>query len=123
MRDRQQGLSLVAALFLIVVLSAIGTFAVRIGAAQQQGTTAALLEHRAMAAAYAGIEIGANRVRASASCPTGDIPLQQWLTGFTITVDCKLTTPRRITATARYGTYGAPEYVTRTVVKTVDNAP
>jgi MSHA biogenesis protein MshP len=123
MKARQRGLSLVAALFLIVVLAAIGTFAVRIGVAEQQQTTAALLEHRALAAAHAGIEIGANRALTAASCPASQSVLLQQ--GFTVTIDCTSLTPPfyRITSTARRGTFGAPEFVSRTVVRTLSNAP
>lgn len=130
---RQRGLSVVAALFLIVVLAAVGTFAVRMSTAQQPNTTSALLEHRALAAAYAGIEIGANRALTAASCPAAhNVSLQQALRGFTVTINCSPTshvlngntyTFYRITSTARRGAYGSPEFGSRTVVRTFSNAP
>lgn len=136
---RQRGFSLIAAIFLIVVLAALGAFAVRVAMTQYQGANVELLEARAQAAAQAGIGYGATMALQASTCsgkilnltPTG-------LAGFIVTVTCSATTHRAyspvshsvqtftayaLAATASYGTYGQPDYVARTVSRNVTNAP
>ncbi|HUA23935.1 MAG TPA: hypothetical protein VMA54_07460 [Steroidobacteraceae bacterium] len=139
---RQSGFSLVAAIFLIVVLAALGAFAVQVAMTQYQGSTVELLEARAQAAAEAGIEYGANVTlqRAVPSCLPATLNLTQGaLAGFVVRVTCTSTTPHQIyspvtstwktytvyalAATASNGTYGTRDYVTRTVTRYVTDAP
>ena len=137
---KQAGFSLVAAIFLIVVLAALGAFAVQVAMTQYQSSTSELLEARAQAAAEAGIEYGANMAlqRVPVSClATKTLNLAQGaLAGFVVTVTCTSTThqiytgvtPNNYTvyalaATASKGTYGAQDYVARTVTRNVTNAP
>jgi len=131
---RQGGFALVAAIFLIVVLAALGTFAVRVAMAQYQSASEQLLEARAQAAAEAGIEYGSNQALIAARCANRRLSLTQGLAGFVVTVTCSSTqhqvgTPPTtkmvyaLTATASYGTYGRPDYVARTVTRNVTNAP
>jgi MSHA biogenesis protein MshP len=136
----QRGVSIVTALFLIVVLAAVGAFAVQIGASQQQTTNFAILENRALMAAYAGIEVGANRALLANACPETTFNTAGALTGFTVTVTSSIpclpgppfTTHSvngvnyrlyTLTAVATRGAYGTPDFVSRTVVRTVTNAP
>ena len=140
---KQAGFSLVAAIFLIVILAALGAFAVQVALTQYQTSTLELLQARAQAAAEAGIEYGANlTLRASplicASAPsTTTLALTQGaLTGFIVKVTCTPTqhqlysgttaltyTVYALAATASEGTYGAQDYVTRTVTRNVTLAP
>jgi MSHA biogenesis protein MshP len=127
----------VTALFLIIVLAAVGLFAVQIGAAQQQTNNFIMLENRALMAAYAGIEFGSNRAIFANACPNATLSPAGALTGFTVSVTASLPCPGftthsvnsvnyrmyTITAVATRGTYGTPEFVSRTVVRTVSNAP
>jgi len=125
-----RGFSLVAVLFLIVVVAALGAFAVRIGAGQQQTVNLALMGARALSAANSGIEYGAARafdtggsVCASSTALTLTGP---GLNGFSVDVTCvptthtdpDNTTTYRIGATAYWGTYGQPDYVSRQVFAT-----
>jgi MSHA biogenesis protein MshP len=138
----QSGFSLVAAIFLIVVLAALGAFAVQVAMTQYQGSNLELLGARAQAAAEAGIEYGANVTlqRAVPSCLPATLNLTQGaLAGFVVKVTCTSTTPHQIyspttstwttytvyslAATASEGTYGTQGYVTRTVTRNVTNAP
>ena len=130
-RAREGGFSLIAAIFLIVVLAALGMFAVRISATQQQTTNFAILEARAAAAAQAGIEFGANRALATPSSCVGSSTLnlsEAALTGFTVKVTC---TPHTalpyhsyvLGSTATKGVYGKPDFVSRTATRTVTDAP
>ena len=131
-RASSRGFSLVAALFLIVVVAALGAFAVRIGAGQQQTVNLALLSARALSAANSGIEFGANRALAG-SCAAATLNLTEaGLAGFTVTVTCSQAAHTenniginvyRIGATAIAGTYGTPDYVSRYVYATFTSVP
>ena len=132
---RQAGFSLVAAVFLIVVLAALGTFAVQVAMSQFRGENLQLLEARAQAAAEAGIEYGANvalgpgTCRANTSLPSN----QAGLTGFVVKVACVRTSHQMgaggasyyvyaLTSSASYGTYGSADYVVRKVTRNVTTA-
>jgi MSHA biogenesis protein MshP len=124
-RRSQSGMALVAAIFLIVVLAALGAFSVRIGVGQQHTIDLALLGSRALAAANSGIEWGAHRALQSAACANSTLNLNEGaLNGFTVTVSCSVTTHMdagasvriyTIEALARTGTYGTADYVSRRV--------
>src|SRR5262245_4443682 len=122
MRRRNQGFSLVAAIFLIVVLATLGLFAVKVVNGQQQSVDLALLESRAMSAANAGIEWGAYRAQNGGNCTDSNFSLNEGsLTGFDVAVTCLKVGPMTeqgstfyiydLTSTASYGTYGQPSYV------------
>lgn len=135
----ERGFSLIAAIFVILVLGALAAFAVRVGATQQQTADFALLTARAQAAADSGIEFGANQALLHGSCPGLAAPTTLNLTalglkGFTVTVTCvpsnhqigALPTTYQayaLTSVAQLGTYGNSGYVARTAVRKVNNAP
>lgn len=133
---RQAGFSLVAAIFLIVVLAALGAFAVQVAMAQYQGSNVELLEARAQSAAEAGVGYGATLARTNGTCNSSNPPLtltRGALAGFVVTMSCSPTTQAigagpttydayAVTATATYGSYGQPDYVARRVTR-VTNAP
>lgn len=138
---RQAGFSLVAAVFLIVVLAALGAFAVQIAMTQYQGANLELLEARAQAAAEAGIEYGANLALEGPGACRANSSLrltQAALTGFVVKVTCARTSHQiyagmppsattyfvyALTSTASYGRYGSPDYVARAVTRNVTSAP
>jgi MSHA biogenesis protein MshP len=143
-RRAQRGMSLVAALFVVVVLGALATFAVRIGAAGQQDADTALMSERALAAADAGFEFAAYRALSvppptpCAARPTIAAPVtinltQSSLSGFTATVSwgCQdhALNPGgpyqtfRISVLAQRGTYGTAGYVAQRLTKNLTNAP
>jgi MSHA biogenesis protein MshP len=120
----QRGMTLVAALFLIVVLGALGLFAIRMGTAQQETANLEMLSDRATAAAHMGIEWAAIRT-AALGCPAPNNPVVLTpnlagtaLAGFRVTVRCTvLPGPTyRITSEARFGAYGTHTFVSRTVI-------
>jgi len=130
----QRGMSLVAALFVMVVLALLCLFAVRVGASGEQGATAQVLQSRAEAAARSGIEYGANRALRAASCPNlATVGLtQSTLAGFTLTVQCTRADhligavtyqTYLIDSLAQRGVYGTADYAARRMTKTVTNAP
>jgi MSHA biogenesis protein MshP len=126
LRKKQQGMSLVAAIFLLVVVAALGAFAVRIGMSQQETVNLSLLGSRALAAANSGVQWGAYRALNEGSCAASAVLnlTEAALNGFAVTVSCVATvhneggatrTVYTITATAQRGTFGSPEYVSRNV--------
>jgi MSHA biogenesis protein MshP len=126
------GFTLVAALFLIVVVAALGAFAVRISSGQQQTVNLALLSARALAAANSGIEFGAYQALNGTGCASATLNLTEaGLNGFTVNVSCTATVHTesggtvnvyRIDATSSAGTYGKPDYVSRHVYATFTSA-
>lgn len=140
-RRDQRGMSLVAAIFVVVVLAALAVFAVRVGAAGQQDADTALMSERALAAARAGFEFGAYRALSvpptpCAARPTIAAPVtinltQSSLSGFSATVswgcrDHVLSSQYqtfRISVLAQRGTYGTAGYVAQRITKNLTNAP
>jgi MSHA biogenesis protein MshP len=141
---RQAGFSLVAAIFLMVTLAALGAFAVQVAMTQYQSSTSELLQARAQAAAEAGLEYGANLtlqtpplICASASTNTFTLT-QAALAGFVVTVTCTPTTHQiyspatstwtsytvyALSSTATSGAYGDADYVARSATRNVTLAP
>jgi len=129
------GFALVPALFLVVVLSALGVVAVRLGSGQQQTVTMGLVQARALAAARAGIEWGAyqaltNPLRSCAPSTTLNLT-EASMNGFAVVVTCSSTSfpsssgnsnSYSLLATATSGTYGQPGYVRRVVSSTFTDA-
>lgn len=127
-----QGFSLVSAIFLLVVIAALGTFAVTLSTTQQQSAAMDVMGARAYQAARAGIEWGAYQVLRGGTCasvnvilPAGTLP--NTLSGFAVTMTCTTSshpdvsatvTPGtvnvyNITATATQGGVATPNYVER----------
>jgi MSHA biogenesis protein MshP len=121
---RERGFALVGALFLLVVLAALGAFAIRINMTQRHASTLELQELRAQAALQAGLEYAASRLAPGGNCNrVRNIP---GLPGnFTVTFTaCVRQGPyiidgntvfiytfQQVAATS--GIYGTPEYVRR----------
>ncbi len=129
---RQRGFALVAAIFLIVVLSSMGIYIVRISGVQQQTVNVALLGARAFQAARAGVEWGSFQALNSAACTTTLNLTEGGLNGFDVDVTCSSSSHTEtgntynlyvIDVEARAGTYGNPDYVSRRMQASVTDAP
>jgi len=134
---RNNGFALIAALFMIVVLAALGMFAIRLSGSQQQSMNLTVLSARAVAAANSGIEIGANHALLTGNCPGS----ATWvIDDFTVVVTCRgsqhtvLPPPPstcvsnicgvyELQATATFSAFGQPNFVSRTAWRTVSNVP
>lgn len=107
---RSAGVSIVTAIFLLVVLSGLAAAIVTVTTAQQSSSALDVLGTRAYQAARAGVEYGLFRELQGGSACAGAVsfnPPAQTLTGFTVTVQCTQTgvtgaagTVREIVATA-----------------------
>lgn len=135
----QRGFSLVSAIFLLVVIAALGTFAVTLSTTQQQGAALDVLGARAYQAARAGIEWGAYQVLPASgaafatNCRAGTTsqgisPLPNTLSGFNVNVGCSTTSHvedtitlwvYQLTSTATQGTAATPDYVERQMTVTI----
>ena len=133
-RDRQRGVGLVAALFLVVVFGALGAFIVTIGATQQAAPVLAIQGARAYHAARSGIDWGIYQAIPGASCAAlTTFPISgPGLNGFTVAVQCN-STPHveggtafqvfTITSTATFGAFSGSDFYSRTIEATVTDAP
>lgn len=139
----ESGFSLVAAIFLIVVMASLGTYMVAISAVQQKTTLFALQAARAERAVRSGVEWALYQVldpagNVAAACgaapstpTTNTLALTvPGLNGFTVDVTCRYTQHQQgpdnfnvfaIDANARYGTFGQPDYVSRTLQVTASD--
>jgi MSHA biogenesis protein MshP len=127
---KQRGFALIGAIFVLVVLAALGAFAVRINMTQQHGADLDLQQLRAEAALNTGIEFAATRLLASAATDNcGDLaaPLTDISGGYQVTFPGACTrvqhvingvqvTVYTINVTSTRGVYGTPEFVQRQLI-------
>jgi MSHA biogenesis protein MshP len=129
---KQRGASLVTAVFLIVVLASLGTFAVRLTAIQQNTAGAAIRSTQAMLAAQSGIDWAAHRALNGGTCAAATIALTEaGANGFSVSVTCTQTMHSEagntinvysIESLAQSGVYGGPDYVSRRLHAKVTDA-
>lgn len=133
--SRQRGMSMVIAIFLIVVVASLAAFAVTAGTSQRESANLQLASDRAYAAARSGSEWGAYRALVQGVCPGPGVAItvpltQAALRSFSVTVTC-VATPHEgnlynvydITSFAQYGNFGAVNYASRRIVSRFNNAP
>jgi MSHA biogenesis protein MshP len=125
----QRGMSLVVAIFLIVVIASLAAFAVTVGTAQREENNLKLMAERAQQAAHAGSEWAAHQTLVVLAANANPCPppatfnlTQAALRGFRVTVSCTMTGPYPdgsrvfdITSMGQWSNFGASGYVSRTV--------
>ena len=84
---RQRGMSLVGAIFLIVVLAALGAYLVTVTSVQHQVPALSVQGARAWFAALSGLEWAIVREKTSPDCDTNGASLD--VEGFTVTIRCE----------------------------------
>lgn len=139
----QRGFSLVAAIFLIVVLGFLGLMMVTVSQMERETATAAVQGARAYHAARTGVEWGIFEAinNLATTCAAEPLPpiispfnlAVSGLNGFAVTVACSYTVHRErgppnynvftITSTAVFGNFGTPDYVSRTLTVTATDLP
>lgn len=87
--SKQKGITLIGAIFVLVIVSLLGIYLVKITGAQRQMVLMNLQSARAYQAANAGIEWGIARLINSNSC-TNTTNLDSKLNGFNVSVSCTL---------------------------------
>lgn len=123
----QRGFSLISTLFVLVVLAALAGYIVKISTVQHLSSGMSAQSSRAWFAALSGLEWAVYEIRNNGSCPA--VPTSFSADGFTIEVDqCSSANIQEgsdhyslyaIEVTARRGTFGSADYVSRTVQATV----
>lgn len=134
---RSRGVSIVTAIFLLVVLSGIGAAVVTLSTAQHTSASYDVLGARAYEAARSGVDFAMYELAINSRCTATNLALPGGLAGFTVTVQCVQSAmlmndgsdlkPVRITATAcNQPAAGAcpnpapgPDYVQRVVQATL----
>ena len=119
----QQGFAAIAAIFLVVVLAALGGFMLTFSNTQQLGSAQDVLGSRAYWAARAGLEWGIGSVAANPVCPAPATSLT--IDVFTVAVTCGPTTYSeagapvnifQLTSTAATaGSPGSATYIERSI--------
>jgi len=134
--SHQAGFTLMSAVFILVVLTLIGTFIVSIASMARTSDTLGMQGTRAYYAAKSGLEWGIFKVAPSNgsppyNCPTSPTTLtfsQGAMTGFTTTVTCTQNqfseagvnyNMFQIISFAEYGTVNSLDYVSRKLYVTV----
>ena len=131
MHSNQRGFAAIAAIFLLVVLAALGGFMLSFSNTQQLTSAQDVQGSRAYWAAHAGLEWALATVDATSACPgAAPTPIQ----GFIVEVTCALPsvyseggvdrTIFRLQSTARSGggaSVGSVGYIERSLSATVEN--
>lgn len=135
LRQRQSGSSLVAAIFLLVVIAGLGVFMLSIYSAQQRTSSMDIRGARAYQAAKAGIEWGTYQIMVQENSSPALAPYNcvgamgtpafaGSLQGYIVSVSCNLTTTTegsntirvyQITSTASSSAAPAPDFVERQI--------
>ena len=127
---RQQGFTLVTAIFIIVVVSALALFMVTIASVQRSTSTFSIVGPRALFAAQSGMEWGVHAVLSGGGCfAPASLPAPG---GFSVAVSCSATAVVEggasynvyaLTAAASSGIQGREDYFSRTLTASVTDAP
>jgi MSHA biogenesis protein MshP len=126
MPSGNRGFSLVSAVFLLVVVALVASYALSIGSTQRADTTLALVGKRADLAARSGLEWGIARVVQDNACPANSSfsPEGTGIASFSVAVSCSAQTVTEgastypiftLTVTATLGNEGSEDFARRTV--------
>lgn len=85
-RQYQRGFTMVAAIFLLVTLAALGAFMLTFSNTQQLTSAQDIQGSRAYWAARAGLEWAISSIKATSTCPTAPSPFN--VDGFALAVSC-----------------------------------
>ncbi|MDH5354985.1 MAG: pilus assembly protein MshP [Gammaproteobacteria bacterium] len=135
MKSTQTGFTLIAALFLLIVLALLGIYMINFSAVQHTTLVYGVQGARAMQAARSGLEWGVYESIKNNNCPpttTFSTSGAGSLDNFNITVDCVSSSHfegsteviiYRLTSSADTGTFGTLDYVFRRIEATVSIQP
>lgn len=121
---RQSGFTLITAIFVLVVLAALGSYMVSISGTQHFTTLHALQSAKAYHAARSGIEWGIARLSSTSCADANGHSLD--LDGFSVTIQCSGSDEHgiyRLVATAQAGSLGSPDHAARQLDATITVSP
>jgi MSHA biogenesis protein MshP len=132
--NKQRGFLLPAAIFLVVILSALGAYAINLSTLQNTTSTQDTQGVRAYHMARAGVEWAAYQTMAPATANLGNCPSSPsvlLMDGFSVSVTCARSADYyeqgsdhtiatyNIVSTASYGVVGASNYIERQIQVTL----
>jgi MSHA biogenesis protein MshP len=120
---KQMGFSLIAAIFVLIIVSLLGQYLVKVTGVQRQTSLLALQSARANQTANAGLEWGIEQITNHSGSCSASTTLSPKLHNFTTTVSCTqlgsydengtIKSIYRLTAHSVYSSYGSLDYVSR----------
>jgi MSHA biogenesis protein MshP len=143
LRQTESGFSLVSAIFLLVIIAALGVFMLSLSTMSQTSSAQDLQGSKAYQAANAGIEwgtflvmtpentsfnLGAAQAPYACAAPLTMPALAGALQGFNVTVSCAMSSTieggntlrvYQITALATWGALNSPQYIERSITATI----
>jgi len=131
--NQQQGFSLVMAIFILVILSLLGGYMVKLSGVQHATSVFVMQGARAFQAARAGVERASAIISAGGGCAGVTTPSSLSFTdidGFTVTMTCNsqvysegVDNPvvYRITALSEFGVYNSANYISRSLEVSIVN--
>jgi len=121
--NRQKGISLIGAIFILIIVSLLGQYLVSISSVQRQISLLSLQSSRAYQAANAGVEWAIAYIITNNTCPTSAPTSYSKLTGFVITTNCNnlgnfdengiISNVYQLSTTSQFGQYGQLDFVSR----------
>jgi len=121
--NHQKGITLIGAIFVLIIVSLLGQYLVTISSVQRQTSILSLQSSRAYQAANAGVEWAIAYIVTNHTCPTSAPTSYTGLTGFIITTSCNnlgnfdengiISNVYQISTTSQFSTYGQVDYVSR----------
>ena len=130
---KQGGFSIVMAIFILVVLSLLGSYMVNLSGVQHATSTYAIQGARAYQAARAGVEWGIARISAGGVCSdiTAASPISfADINNFSVSLACTsqaysegIENPvvYKITALSEFGAYNSANYISRNIEVSIVN--
>ncbi|MCK4843086.1 MAG: hypothetical protein KAT04_14590 [Methylococcales bacterium] len=130
---KQKGFSIIMAIFILVVLSLLGSYMVKLSGVQHATSTYAIQGARAYQAAKAGVEWAVARISAGGVCSdvNSASPLSFTdINGFSISLSCTsqsysegVANPivYKITALSEFGVYSSANYISRKIEVSIVN--
>lgn len=126
----QKGITLVGAIFVLVIVSLLGRYLINITGVQRQTSIMTLQSARAYQAANTGIEWGIDRIINGPNiCLANQVLQAPAIANFNITVSCinlgainedgVIRTVYQITSESTHGVYGQQDFVSRELQATV----
>lgn len=136
LKPLQKGFTLISTIFILVILAALGGYMVKLSTVQTSSSILTLQSTRAWFAAVAGLEWATYQItNEGAGCPA--LSSTFTLEGFTIISRCYVGddssysitegdvsyTLYDVEVSARYGSYGSADFVSRSIRATIASPP
>jgi MSHA biogenesis protein MshP len=129
----QKGITLIGAIFVLVIVSMLGIYLVKVAGVQRQSVVSNLLSARAYQAANAGLEWTLSQLINQNSCVSNTL-LSETINSFKVTTSCSplssggydeagtIINIYRVTSQSEFGTYGTNNYISREI-ETIVHGP